>query len=631
MHALVSINGAIPFSVILIECPDTGVYGCAGRIVDLNNHRSAFRFVWAPGTAASVIREHTVISYPLIGGLDLRGKHQKTENGNEKQDSSFKHFYHPLFDVYMNYTPLEIKSQKVAQYDFFEAGETTFEDKILYIKISCMQKGENIMGNKDTVNISSSKARMTLNGIYRIGAAIGTTIVSSTKSVANIVMNERNKYNSLKKINEEANVKMTESVEKYSQTCIVLKTELENLKEITNEIYDSFEDIGISFDEEKYKNIPEIVPSVENAVTMGSVLSGIAVGSLLSGSAVFLTASFCTAGTGTAISSLTGVYAVNAILAALGGGTIAAGGFGVAGGVAVVSGLFVIPALVVGATVTHKKLQEWEKKTFKSIKKIEGTIEENNKLSKRNLNAAKNIRKLYELGIGIKLILSLYKRSSDRGKEITKVIKDKLGKAFFGIELFSGQEINPDTDFLVQEINADVTFLNEIFSSNKNVEKYTEKSFTDIFPKIYDDAQEFLYLSYPWYNEHWVKEDLDKMKRAAFRGVEITICFGMGKDTESNKTLQKSKEAVDIIWQNIPSDISNIHIIQIDSHMKIAICEKYVLYGSQNAMTYRYDAYAIEIGDIRSEVTVKDTDPEMIRYFKNLIEEKISEKIRKTK
>ena len=121
------------------------------------------------------------------------------------------------------------------------------------------------------------------------------------------------------------------------------------------------------------------------------------------------------------------------------------------------------------------------------------------------------------------------------------------------------------------------------------------------------------------------------MKRAAFRGVEITICFGMGKDTESNKTLQKSKEAVDIIWQNIPSDISNIHIIQIDSHMKIAICEKYVLYGSQNAMTYRYDAYAIEIGDIRSEVTVKDTDPEMIRYFKNLIEEKISEKIRKTK
>lgn len=483
------------------------------------------------------------------------------------------------------------------------------------------------MGSKDTVNISSSKTKMTLDGVCRIGASIGTAIISGTKSVANIIVNEKKKYDHLKKINEEANAKMTESVEEYSKTCVVLKNELENLKRITNEIYDSFEDIGISLDEEKYKNIPKIVPSVENAVETESVLSGIAVGSLLSGSAVFLTASFCTAGTGTAISSLTGAYAINAILAALGGGTIAAGGFGIAGGIAVVSGLFVIPALVVGATVSHKKLQEWERKTFESVKEIEKAIEDNNGLSERNLNAAKIMRKLHDLGVGIKLILSLYKRSPNQDEKIAKVIRDKLGKAFFNIELFSGQEINPDTDFLVQEISADVTFLNETFFSQRksSKKKYSEKEFTDVFLKIYKDAQEFLYLSYPWYNRYYVNKDIDLLKEAALRGVKIVICYGMGKDDVDNKRLQTSKDAINEIRRNI----FDVRITQIDSHMKVAICEKYVLHGSQNIMSYRYDDYNIKKGDIRSEINIKDTDLEEVQDFKNIIERELAGKNKK--
>jgi hypothetical protein len=55
-----------------------------------------------------------------------------------------------------------------------------------------------------------------------------------------------------------------------------------------------------------------------------------------------------TAGTGAVISELTGIYLTNASLAALGGGTLAAGGAGMAGGTAVVA----TTGAVVGAMVS---------------------------------------------------------------------------------------------------------------------------------------------------------------------------------------------------------------------------------------------------------------------------------------
>ena len=55
---------------------------------------------------------------------------------------------------------------------------------------------------------------------------------------------------------------------------------------------------------------------------------------------------FAAAGTGTAISSLSGAAATNATLAWLGGGTIASGGMGVAGGVMALQALVAGPALL---------------------------------------------------------------------------------------------------------------------------------------------------------------------------------------------------------------------------------------------------------------------------------------------
>ena len=54
--------------------------------------------------------------------------------------------------------------------------------------------------------------------------------------------------------------------------------------------------------------------------------------------------------------------------------------------------------------------------------------------------------------------------------------------------------------------------------------------------------------------------------------------------------------------------------------MKIAVCDKYVLHGSQNMMTYRYNENK---EDKRSEITTKDTSKTEIQEFKKIVEREI--------
>lgn len=97
------------------------------------------------------------------------------------------------------------------------------------------------------------------------------------------------------------------------------------------------------------------VRAVEIARGMGTaVVAGAATGT---GVAAAVTA-FGAASTGTAISTLSGAAAHSALLAWLGGGSLAAGGGGMALGSLVLGGLFVAPAAVVGTVLVTKKGQE---------------------------------------------------------------------------------------------------------------------------------------------------------------------------------------------------------------------------------------------------------------------------------
>ncbi len=88
-----------------------------------------------------------------------------------------------------------------------------------------------------------------------------------------------------------------------------------------------------------------------------AVLKALGVGVSTGVGVAGVVAALGTAGTGTAISSLHGAAFMSALLAKLGGGTLAAGGFGMAGGLATLTGLVALPAGAVLAYELNKKME----------------------------------------------------------------------------------------------------------------------------------------------------------------------------------------------------------------------------------------------------------------------------------
>ena len=96
-------------------------------------------------------------------------------------------------------------------------------------------------------------------------------------------------------------------------------------------------------------NVPKYVASVENVTTgVVGLASGVGAGVAAQAGALWGVSAFASASTGTAISTLSGAAAQNAVLAWFGGGAVAAGGGGVAAGGVVLGLVSVVPGLLVG-------------------------------------------------------------------------------------------------------------------------------------------------------------------------------------------------------------------------------------------------------------------------------------------
>lgn len=110
---------------------------------------------------------------------------------------------------------------------------------------------------------------------------------------------------------------------------------------------------------------------------MGGAAAGTAGGFAAAGATTSAVMALGTASTGTAISTLSGVAATNATLAALGGGSIAAGGGGMALGTAVLGGATLGIGLLVGGVifnVTGSKLSEKADEAYSQAKRTEKEV-----------------------------------------------------------------------------------------------------------------------------------------------------------------------------------------------------------------------------------------------------------------
>ena len=456
------------------------------------------------------------------------------------------------------------------------------------------------------------------------------SIGNKFEKIVDTAKEDKKLYDKAKKDNEENQKLMDASKEKYLRTEIILTEEARNLDIVKEKILTDFKKI----DGKNFLNLREteiaqqqIQSANEINITSSAAVAGIAGGTLAAGSAVAMVMAFCTAGTGAAISNLTGIFAVKATLAALGGGTLAAGGFGMAGGVVVASTLFAVPAIIGAGLAFHKKIQEFAEQVQTATDKVKKAVKINSELAQRNLDAASNLRKMYDVGISIDFFLkNLQYRIEHAPKKIQAdmikiafAAREQLIKTFMDFEILTADNKNFNSEFEVnlKAIEDDCQALQNILYSN-NGKIFTSRDINPVFQQTYNDAQEFIYMSYPWFNKFKVNEDLELMKAAARRGVKFFIYYGYHDVTEN------TVEAINILKRELPA--GSAKFFKVDSHRKIILCEKYVLYGSQNMMTYRLDDWAKRYEDLREEVTVKVENVDVVNEFKNLVISQVERK-----
>ncbi len=188
-----------------------------------------------------------------------------------------------------------------------------------------------------------------------------------------------------------------ENLEKYERKSEETNRDMDALGKLELDILNSFKDFSDTI--EKIQNRPKFNGYTKNGVTLPkcdketlknvSVGAGVLLGGL-GGAAAGTAGGFAAAGmttsvvmalgsasTGTAISSLSGAAAVNATLAALGGGSLAAGGGGMALGATVLNAATLGVGLMVGGiifNVVGSGLSNKADEAYQQMKKAEDSI-----------------------------------------------------------------------------------------------------------------------------------------------------------------------------------------------------------------------------------------------------------------
>ncbi|MCU1726319.1 hypothetical protein NTD86_04870 [Pseudomonas sp. 7P_10.2_Bac1] len=149
--------------------------------------------------------------------------------------------------------------------------------------------------------------------------------------------------------------------------------------------------------------------------TAGAGAAGAAAGFAVYGGVMALGA----ASTGTAISSLAGVAATNATLAAIGGGSLATGGLGMAGGTAILGAAVAGPVLAIAGWAYDSHGDEALKNAHKADREVDSAV---SKLQK----AQKQLSKAEDYAFGVNDVLKSVYAQFDKYFEHLKFMDNRL-------------------------------------------------------------------------------------------------------------------------------------------------------------------------------------------------------------
>lgn len=151
--------------------------------------------------------------------------------------------------------------------------------------------------------------------------------------------------------------------------------------------------------------------------TAGAGVAGAAAGFAVYGGVMALGA----ASTGTAISSLAGVAATNATLAAIGGGSLATGGLGMAGGTAILGAAVAGPVLAIAGWAYNSHGEEALKNAHKADEQVDSAVA---KLEKAQKQLSKTEDYAFDISDVLKSVYAQFDQYFDHLKVIDRHLED---------------------------------------------------------------------------------------------------------------------------------------------------------------------------------------------------------------
>lgn len=329
--------------------------------------------------------------------------------------------------------------------------------------------------------------------------------------------------------------------------------------------------------------------SVADTAIKGGISAGIGVGV----GAVGAVTAFGTAGTGAAISGLTGVAYVKATLAALGGGTIINGGLGMVGGALVLGTAVLGPAIIVGALLAHNKIIEKHKEAMKRKAEAQQMQVESERFFDKAFKDIENFREMnYEFRKVAEFFHRLVKLTPDLLITLSSKKYYELLKSTENILQSYGKlnplNVNPGEE---SECRINLEKLQQAFKIC--LENYEELStglplenqeLQKLFDRALQTAQKELDIM-AWRLGYGIvdEEFISQLELLLKKDVKVKILYGIG---EVNDTNNRDTNEIVFNLETRFKNFKNFYIKRTNTHGKIFICdEDFCVISSFNALT----------------------------------------------
>ena len=512
-------------------------------------------------------------------------------------------------------------------------------------------------------------------GTVAVGGA--TLVKEGAETLYDTVQEDRAKLAEIKSINEKINTFISDFEDSRKNFERDFEREHAEYIKLVDKINGQFEmfdmlkrfmlhvdDYERKFNTNSGNFIADDVEGLNKASDVTPLMKGGAAGLATGASAVGLITAFGTAGTGAAISGLTGSAYIHATLAALGGGTLASGGFGMVGGAIVLGATILAPALAVTGYFTDKQIKSAYKdakkreKNFKDVKaqstvilkNLQSGVEIFRKINMEIYNFSRFFDELLNMSPAANALqksesyLNILQNAAEiliGYEKLSPVTSDGKINENISLEIEMAEKSADNCRNLFYEYRASLSPAHQkILAELKNQQLLNDKLQSEIqwqkdnqpqnyivrnqtirneFDKALVESELELDIISAWMNFYVVNWAMQKkLEDLLKRGVTIKILYGIGdmtpetSDSRNKKTLEVARQL-----QNRFIDYPNFKMKCSNTHQKLFICdEKFYVNSSLNILSFSGDYKGT---DTRAEGGEASNNVNLIREYRKIL------------